>query len=159
MLSEKCILLTKNDLQMNYSHKFARHSLDHESGERKPVHLNQFFLFFVKMFHACCIHIVHLNSFILTLIFSSFLSRHFLLHSLFLSFSLTPSLPLFSFFLSSFHFHYHYSHFEYAFTSSLPLALFNHTLFTENQAVLLLLLLLLLILLILILLLLYYYYY
>lgn len=80
MLSEKCILLTKNDLQMNYSHKFARHSHILESGERKPVRLNQF-LSFVKMFHTFCIHIIHLNSF-----------SHS--HSFSLSFSLSLSLPL-----------------------------------------------------------------
>ena len=80
MLSEKCILLTKNDLQMNYSHKFARHSHILESGERKPVRLNQF-LSFVKMFHTFCIHIIHLNSF-----------SHF--HSFSLSFSLSLSLFL-----------------------------------------------------------------
>ena len=80
MLSEKCILLTKNDLQMNYSHKFARHSHILESGERKPVRLNQF-LSFVKMFHTFCIHIIHLNSF-----------SHF--HSFSLSFSLSLSSSL-----------------------------------------------------------------
>ena len=90
MLSEKCILLTKNDLQMNYSHKFARHSHILESGERKPVRLNQF-LSFVKMFHTFCIHIIHLNSFSHFHSFSLSLSLSL---SLFLSRSLSLSLSL-----------------------------------------------------------------
>ena len=98
MLSEKCILLTKNDLQMNYSHKFARHSHILESGERKPVRLNQF-LSFVKMFHTFCIHIIHLNSFShshsFSLSFSLSLSLHLSL-SLSLSF-FTLSLSIFLF--------------------------------------------------------------
>ena len=98
MLSEKCILLTKNDLQMNYSHKFARHSHILESGERKPVRLNQF-LSFVKMFHTFCIHIIHLNSFShshsFSLSFSLSLSSSLAL-SLSLSF-ITLSLSIFLF--------------------------------------------------------------
>ena len=90
MLSEKCILLTKNDLQMNYSHKFARHSHILESGERKPVRLNQF-LSFVKMFHTFCIHIIHLNSFSHSHSFSLSFSLSL---SLFLSRSLSLSLSL-----------------------------------------------------------------
>lgn len=82
MLSEKCILLTKNDLQMNYSHKFARHSLVHKSGNRKPVCLHRFFYLLLK----CFIHSAYISTPKFTLSFSLSLV---LSHSLFLSPPLT----------------------------------------------------------------------
>lgn len=63
MLSEKCILLTKNGLQMNYSHKFARHSLVFFffRFRRKKACLSQpiFYLLLKCFTHAA--HASHIN--------------------------------------------------------------------------------------------------